>query len=69
MPHIDDLDSLGEAAVIYGEQVPAGQREEVADATRLQRFRDKASPMLHWAASLVPGAGLEPASPLRGSAF
>ncbi len=75
MPHIDDPDPLLLAAVIYGEQMSPRQREEMAHAPGLQNLRDYPPPVrLHRFEPIhprqgVPGAGLEPASPLRGSAF
>ena len=40
---VDDLDPLGPAAVVDREKVPAGEREEVADAPRRQRLGDKSA--------------------------
>ena len=37
---VDDLDALVAAALVDREQVAAGEREEVADAARLQRLGD-----------------------------
>ena len=47
VPHVDDLDPLGFAAVVYGEEVAAGEREEMADPARLQRLRNDPPPVLH----------------------
>ena len=91
---VDDLDALLLAAVVDREEVPAGEREEVRDAPRLQDLGDDPPPVLRPSARslyllrrpgaseartqdvasrrsrpLVPGAGFEPASPIRGSAF
>ena len=45
MPHVDDLDPLIAAPVVDREQVPAGEREQVADAARLQRLARHPSPI------------------------
>ncbi len=45
--HVDDLDALGLATVVDREQVPAGEREQMAHAPRLQSLRNEAPPMVH----------------------
>ena len=45
--HVDDLDPLLPAAVVYREQVPAGEREEMRHAARLQSLGDDPPPVLH----------------------
>ena len=62
---VDDVDALGPAAVVDREQVPAGQREQLADAVGLQAARDQAAAVQsvvglsgHGAAIYPPAGGL-----------
>jgi len=44
--YVDDLDPLLAAAVVDREEMPAGEREELADAVRLQAASDQSAAML-----------------------
>ena len=63
---VDDLDALVAAALVDREEMAAGEREQAADAVRLQALGDQAAAVV--AGRLVSHGGAESIPPARGVA-